>query len=318
MSRTLSIIILGGVVILVLGILGIVALLFSLGYFTIASGNITTMTPVRAIEETVTATSSPPTATIPAGATDISPTAVPTISTISGVIYQDLNQNGVYDSGETPVSNREVWLIPGTACHVRQDAVATTQSGGDGRYYLSGSFSGSYCVGLAGGDGLEDVASVAVAAGQSLDNINLQASNSGGSIGGWLWDDYCLTNEDGDALDGNCVADGNGDYHADGMISPDEGYIANVTMRLQAGPCATDNPAILAKTITDQAGYYVFTGLEGGTYCVLMNAAEDGNASVLLPGDWTFPAKGIWYQEITLKPGDQAYPVNFGWDYQLK
>ena len=47
------------------------------------------------------------------------------------------------------------------------------------------------------------------------------------------------------------------------------------------------------------------------------DAAADGNAPLLLPGDWTFPARGIWYEQITIQPNDTAFPVNFGWDFQL-
>jgi hypothetical protein len=38
----------------------------------------------------------------------------------------------------------------------------------------------------------------------------------------------------------------------------------------------------------------------------------------MLPGDWTFPQTGIWYQPITVGAGEQVAPVNFGWDYQLQ
>ncbi|MCA9872728.1 MAG: hypothetical protein KC441_03715, partial [Anaerolineales bacterium] len=70
--------------------------------------------------------------------------------------------------------------------------------------------------------------------------------------------------------------------------------------------------------VTDASGKYFFGNLQAGTYCVSMNAATPDNAAKLLPGDWTFPARGIWYQGITLSDFDNAYPVNFGWDYQLK
>lgn len=245
----------------------------------------------------------------------VSPQPANTI--MSGVVYQDANQNGVFDAGEMLMANREVWLITGTACQVRQDPSAVTYSGSDGRYTFSGSFSGNYCLGLPSSAGLEDVVGVAVTAGQTLSSINLKAAIPNGSISGWLWDDYCLTNAEGDALDGSCVADGNGDYHADGMIEPTEGYISGVTILLQLGSCLNNNNVAVAAT-TDAGGRYIFNNLGPGTYCVSMNAASPENGPRLLPGDWTFPARGIWYQEITLRAGDSAYPVNFGWDYQLR
>ena len=126
-----------------------------------------------------------------------------------------------------------------------------------------------------------------------------------------------MTNENGDALGGDCVIDGNGDYHADGMIQPTETYITGITMLLQLGSCSNNN-AVPVAAVTDASGKYTFNNIQAGTFCVSMNAATPDNASKLLPGDWTFPARGIWYQEITLLGNDNAYPVNFGWDYQLK
>lgn len=236
---------------------------------------------------------------------------------ISGVVYQDWNQNGVYDSGETLLGSRQVWLIPGTACHVRQEAVANTSTGADGRYLFQGRFSGDYCVGLAGDGGLDDVIGIAVTSGQALDTIHLKSPVPGGSVTGFVWDDYCLTQENGTVLAGNCVADGNGSHHADGMIQPAEGYIAGVTMLLQAGSCADGN-SVAVTAVTDASGKYTFGRLPPGTYCVSMNAVAGNNAAILLPGDWTFPARGIWYQEISLMGNDHAYPVNFGWDYQQR
>lgn len=244
------------------------------------------------------------------------PPVWPQLTTISGLVYQDLNQNGVYDQGEPLQANRQVWLIPGTACHVQQSAGAVAFSGDNGRYTLAGEFSGNYCIGLAGRSGLEDVIGITVSAGQTRDNVHLKAPIPNSSISGWLWNDYCLTNNAGQALDGDCVVDFNGVVHADGQIQPTESYISGVTILLQAGPCTANNVKVSA--VTDANGKYVFNNLQPGTYCVSMNAAEGGNAAKLLPGDWTFPARGIWYHEITIRAGDQVSPVNFGWDYQLQ
>jgi hypothetical protein len=210
-----------------------------------------------------------------------------------------------------------VRLFAGPACHVQSQAIASTLSNSSGRYTFGGDYEGSYCIGLPGASGLDDVHGIAIAAGQTMSEINLRAPMAGSSITGFLWSDYCLTNEDGDALDGDCVAEGNGDYHANAMIEPNEAYIAGVTILLQAGPCRSDNP-VAVNALTDAEGKYFFGNLAAGTYCVSINAASPQNAPLLLPGDWTFPSRGIWYQEITLSGSDHAYPVNFGWDYQLK
>ncbi len=246
------------------------------------------------------------------------PPVWPQPTTISGLVYQDANQNGVYDSGETLMGSRLVWLIPGTSCQVQQQPQAVTFSGADGRYTLAGEFNGSYCVGLVNDNGqLDDVIGISVSSGQTVTNINLKSPAATGSISGYVWNDYCLTNEAGDALAGNCVADGNGGHRADGMIQPTETNIPGITILLQRGSCNTDNP-VAVPAVTDSTGKYSFNNLQAGTYCVFMNAASPQNGSKLLPGDWTFPARGIWYHQLTLQTGDNAYSVNFGWDYQLQ
>lgn len=237
-------------------------------------------------------------------------------ATISGVVYQDSNQNGVYDSGEALLGNRVVWLIPGTACHVRQDEVAAAITDDNGRYTLSGIFSGNYCVGLSGDNGLDDVIGVAIAAGQTMNNVNLHAPAPSGSISGFVWNDYCLTDENGNALDGNCVADENGDYQADAMIQPTETYITGIMVLLQSGICANNNQTPIA-AVTDASGRYFFHNLGPGSYCVSINASSPENAANLLPGEWTFPGNGLWHQDVLLLTNENLYPVNFGWDYQL-
>jgi hypothetical protein len=179
-------------------------------------------------------------------------------STISGLVYQDQNENGRYDNGEQLMGNREVRLIEGTACHVLQNAIATTYSGADGRYNFNGRFTGSYCVGLMGSDGLlEDVAAVAVTGGQVVTNANLRALIPNGSISGYLWDDTCLTGESGEPLAGNCVMDGNGVYHADGMIQPSETYIAGVTISLRPGPCTSNSGGTVGAVTNRQRPLYL-------------------------------------------------------------
>jgi uncharacterized protein YraI len=199
-------------------------------------------------------------------------------STITGLVYQDTNQNGVYNSGEPLMANREIWLVPGTACHVRQDAVAIVYSGSDGRYTLSGNFNGSFCLGLAGNGGLDDVVSIAVSAGQTLNDINLKSAVPNMSISGFVWSDFCTTNHDGTVVDGNCVFDGSNGYIADGMIQPNETYIAGVTVLLRLGSCASDT-AVPVHAVTNASGKYTFDNLTPGTYCVYINATAPENVA---------------------------------------
>jgi hypothetical protein len=244
------------------------------------------------------------------------PTPAPN-TTIAGLVYQDWNENGVYDNGETVMGNREVRLIPGTACHVSSNAVAAVvYSSADGIYTFKGNFSGSYCVALAGSNGLDDVAAVTITPGQVLTNVNLRSLFSSSSISGFLWNDFCRPSHNGSGFEGNCVADGTGSFRADGMIQPTETYISGVAVSLQAGSCHNNN-SVAVSAVTGSSGRYTFSSLLSGTYCVSINATAPGNLQKLLPGGWTFPQVNVWYQEITLLPGAAAFSVNFGWDYQL-
>jgi hypothetical protein len=102
------------------------------------------------------------------------------------------------------------------------------------------------------------------------------------------------------------------------MIQPTETYIGGVTVMLWLGPCSSNNAVVAVSTVTDYSGKYVFNNLTPGTYCVFINATAPENVAPLLPGEMTFPFNSVTHQEITLLPGTSAYPVNFGWDYQLK
>jgi len=239
--------------------------------------------------------------------------------TIAGVVFRDTNNNATYENGEPPVAGREVWLLSGHCDRTTPDARATT--GADGRYTFKPLPPGEYCVALRYPGGHEDAQSALLGPGQVLSEFNLRAhldEGPAGSISGLLWHDYCALAPDGAWL-GNCVqVDPVRGWTANGVRETGEEGIGGVTIRLLPGACASGNPAVLASSVTAADGSYSFPTLAAGTYCVSMNAAEPGNQALLLPGDWSYPRPGIWYQEILLGAGEQRTSVNFGWDYQLR
>jgi hypothetical protein len=238
--------------------------------------------------------------------------------TISGVVYQDLNNNQQRDGNEPGVSGRDIWLIRGDCSAT--PALFTAVSNSEGAYSFSGVTPGRYCVALRNPGGHEDVYSLVLGDGEIYSGANLRAAISGGpggSISGRLWNDFCTLTQDGHPV-GNCVSDPVRGWIANGVVDDGEGGLGGVTIRLLPGPCGTDNPAILARVQTTTDGGYSFSGLEEGQYCVAMNAAADGNEAILLPGDWTYPQPGIWYHTVELARSEQRAGVNFGWDYQLQ
>jgi hypothetical protein len=101
------------------------------------------------------------------------------------------------------------------------------------------------------------------------------------------------------------------------VLDPGEPGIPGVTLWLKNGPCAS---AIgLTTASTGSAGEYSFHDLAAGTYCVSINALEDGNDLVLIPGGWTYPTRGgePVMAEIVLGDGEVRSNVHFGWDYQF-
>jgi hypothetical protein len=109
---------------------------------------------------------------------------------------------------------------------------------------------------LVGSDGLlEGVTAVTVTAGQVVSSVHLRALIPNGLISDYLWNDYCLTGENGQPMAGNCVRDDNGFYHADGMIQPTESYIAGVAISLRPDSC-TSNSGGTVEFVTDSDGRY--------------------------------------------------------------
>jgi len=208
-------------------------------------------------------------------------------STIIGYTYQDINSNSQVDNTDILMANREVWLQKG-GCNLGGERVATAISGSDGRYTLSGPFSGTYCLGLKGQDGMEDVATLTVELGQTLTNWNLRAAIPNAVISGMVWKDM----------------------QPDGIWQSIEPKISGLAALLQSGPCANPVGQVPVSATTDANGLFSFGSLYGGIYCVAIRAGDGSNASILGSGSWTVPVGGS--QQITVRPGEQKN-ADFGW-----
>lgn len=141
-----------------------------------------------------------------------------------------------------------------------------------------------------------------------------------GTIGGVVWEDICFLNADG-APSAGCVetAEGSGFYRADGTLNFNEPVLPGITVFLAENACPLEGDiaeaSLLETAITDSDGLYRFTGLEGGTYCVGIEAFSQENVNLLIPGDWTWPAPGLGRIGIRLSAGEERLNVDFGWDY---
>jgi hypothetical protein len=145
-----------------------------------------------------------------------------------------------------------------------------------------------------------------------VDNVPDEAN---AVVVGRIWHDLC--DIDGSAVEAaGCIETENGAFTADGQLQEGEPGLGGVIVQLGTGNCPS---AGLATTITDGSGDYVFSGLEGGTYCVSIDAFDEQNAPLLLPGAWTnrdsdMPGSAT----VELPPGGSAPDVNLGWDFQFR
>jgi hypothetical protein len=90
---------------------------------------------------------------------------------------------------------------------------------------------------------------------------------------------------------------------------------AGVTFRLAAGTCAAPP---YASATTNGAGYFGFNNVPPGNYCLIMDALEPGNSSILIPGGaTTHPmTSGRILIPFTIDPGDTMFSPAIGWEFQ--
>jgi hypothetical protein len=141
-----------------------------------------------------------------------------------------------------------------------------------------------------------------------------------GAISGHVWHDECATPEEStDTAPPGCIILPDGGIEANGELDDGEAGIEGVTVRLSTGPCPGEGDWTAA---TDVSGHYGFYDLLAGTYCLQIDPEADGNADILIPGNWTVPER--WYGpgpiavEVTLGSDDDISRMNdFAWDYQF-
>ena len=142
------------------------------------------------------------------------------------------------------------------------------------------------------------------------------------SIAGTVWADYCSVPSGGGTPAGNCIPAPGGGFMANGIWDGSEQPIGGVRVGLRQGNCGGSLVATAATQTTGPAqGMYSFTGLAAGNYCVFIDAADATNASILLPGGWSYPggyfASTIVQQNVTVQAGQYLTNVDFGWDFQM-
>jgi hypothetical protein len=137
----------------------------------------------------------------------------------------------------------------------------------------------------------------------------------GAAIGGVVWLDHC-TLLNGQPT-GGCVSDEAGGFRANGVEEAVEARLTGIAVTLSTGECPGVEP--VTSLNTNRSGVYVFGGLQAGTYCIAIDAANGQNAGSLIPGVWTAPpgASGSAAASITVGENEGRLDVSFGWDFQF-
>ena len=174
---------------------------------------------------------------------------------------------------------------------------------------------------LFGVDGfLEDAFWVQFVVSETATPTAPDTDSGAGAIGGVIWDDFCTIQADGTPT-ANCIetAEGSGFYISDGTLNGNESGLAGVKVGLGDGACPLEGfptgDNIITTALTDADGIYLFEGLEAGTYCIFIDAFDEDNVNLLIPGDWSWPARGTGRLGIILADGEERLQVDFGWDY---
>ncbi len=207
------------------------------------------------------------------------------LGSLGNKVWYDLNDNGVQDAGELGVGGVTVQLYRdangnGTIDAAEQTPIATTTTNSLGEYLFGGLAAGNYQVGFSGLPTGFTLSTKDVTAGGGNDTndsdgntLNTPVLGNPATIGKTYTDLVSLAQgEDKLTVDLGIVAPANRntlggtvwfDTDADGLQAGNPGRVAGVTVTLY------DNAGnVVATTVTDANGDYLFTGIADGAYSV--------------------------------------------------
>ena len=213
--------------------------------------------------------------------TDTDPANVLVTGNIGDFVWNDLNNNGIQDSGEPGLQGVLMNLYPNSTCTGSPSTTQTTNA--SGFYQFTDLLPGNYCVQVAasnftgvlnnwnsspkdqGGDDTKDSdgdpvthnAPITLASGVTNNTIDFGFS-SPSSLGDFVWNDV----------------------NVNGIQDTGELGISNVKVNLFSNGTCTG--AAQATTNTNASGLYTFGNLIPGTYCVQVDSTNFSGAGALV------------------------------------
>ncbi|MBP1693088.1 MAG: hypothetical protein H6Q37_971 [Chloroflexi bacterium] len=134
------------------------------------------------------------------------------------------------------------------------------------------------------------------------------AATPTGSVSGIVWQDFCKS----DCVAGSSLKRGNA------IVNDAERRLSSITVTLAKGKCSERRPAN-KMAITNKRGFYIFSDLRPGFYCVSINSRQSSTAFPK-PGYWTRPAasgtNSIAQYSIKINGPSNLVNKSFGWNYK--
>ncbi len=208
--------------------------------------------------------------------------------TLGNLVFIDADNSGTFNAGDTPRDGVAVDLLDAAGTTV----LASTVTAGGGLYQFTGLTPGDYRVRITPPAGYTSSTGGGSEPASDPDN-NLDGDDNGSTTGATITSaaitltpgaEPVVTNATGETANptvdfGLIAASGLSlgnlvwlDLNNNGVADPGEPGLAGVTMRL----IAADGVTVLATTVTNGSGFYLFPGLAPGTYYVEVDRTTGG------------------------------------------
>jgi uncharacterized protein (DUF2141 family) len=224
------------------------------------------------------------------------PGGTTTGASIAGAVFDDLNGNGVRDSGDNGISGITIYNDANNN-YVMESSEARTTTDASGNYKFTNLSAGAYKIRqtLQSGWGQTTPSNgfghtISLASNQQVTAMDFGAVQSGGT--------QTPPPSTGAGISGTVFNDAN----SNGILDPGDAGVANITIYNDANNDYIMDPSEI-RTTTDASGNYSFSGLSAGNYKIRQ----------ILQSGWsqTTPSNGFGHT-IALATNQKVVGENFG------